>query len=41
MVLQAFWSLKHSRRVKLIQPKTTFVNLAFMFNVSRRVFWRR
>lgn len=41
MVLQAFWSLKHSRRVKLIQPKSTIVNLAFVFNVSRGVFRRR
>ena len=36
MVLQAFWSLKHGGRFRLIQTKSTFANLAFMLNVSKR-----
>lgn len=36
MVLQAFWSLKHSGIFRLIETKRTFANLAFTPNVSKR-----
>lgn len=36
ITFQAFWSLKHSRRARLMQTKSTFANLAFILNVSKR-----